>query len=409
MSSVMQKITQAFKEKRLLQAVIKAIRSQLTQATKEWVFVSLSRVSFLFNSKLRQAYEKYNLLIYEENITWAIDRRLHERFADQVVKNFILAQNENVYEIYKPGVMWANILKEVKTYAKWQQSNSNKVLTDALYEFYRTDLILCFAGDAYIGQYKMDKFDKKLQVYMIRKRYEDFINQELPFSKDLIYTTDTGKNIYIEWDNKKISFKVVRDAFYMKRLIDSELIKSQKPIIAELGAGAGELAIFAKKTFPRCSYVCFDLPTTLMVSSYNIKMTFPDLKIGLYEDFRNCQKITRKEIAQFDIVMLPNWCLELVEEDVFDVFINIGSLSEMDREMIKNYVQLIEKTAHGYFYTVNRNICVQEWGADDIPLREFPFSNRTKIISQRYDPASDIYHGHYGIYKAHYWELILKC
>ena len=53
---------------------------------------------------------------------------------------------------------------------------------------------------------------------MIRKRYEDFINQELPFSKDLIYTTDTGKNIYIEWDNKKISFKVVRDAFYMKRL-----------------------------------------------------------------------------------------------------------------------------------------------------------------------------------------------
>ena len=152
----MQKITQAFKEKRLLQAVIKAIRSQLTQATKEWVFVSLSRVSFLFNSKLRQAYEKYNLLIYEENITWAIDRRLHERFADQVVKNFILAQNENVYEIYKPGVMWANILKEVKTYAKWQQSNSNKVLTDALYEFYRTDLTLCFAGDAYIGQYKMD-------------------------------------------------------------------------------------------------------------------------------------------------------------------------------------------------------------------------------------------------------------
>lgn len=409
MSSITEKITKAIKEKRLLKAMIKAIKSRSTQTTKEWVFISLSQISFLFNGKLKQAYKKYIQSIYDENITWAINRAVHEKAADQVVKNFILAKNENVKEIYKPGVMWANILKEVKTYAKWQQTNDDKTLTDALYEFYRTDLIFAFAGDAYIWQYKIDTFDKKLQAYMIIKRYEDFINQKLPFSKDLIYTTDIGKNVYIEWDNKKISYKVIRDAYYMNRMIDSGLMNSPKPIIAELGAGAGELAIFSKKALPNCTYVCFDLPSTLMVSSYNIKMTFSDLKIGLYEDFRNIQKITRKEIERFDIVMLPNWCLEVVEQDLFDVFINIGSLSEMDREMVKNYIQLIEKTTRGYFYTVNRNISVKEFGAEDIPLCEFPFSNGTKIISQRYDPASDLFHGHYGIYTANYSEFILKC
>ena len=409
MVSIIKKITKAFKEKRLLKAIIKAIKSQLTQTTKEWVFISLSRINFLFNGKLRQACEKYIRLIYDENITWTVNRGLSEKIGDQVVKNFILAQNENVAEIYKPGVMWANILKEVKIYAKWQQTNDNKILIDALYEFYRTDIIFAFAGDAYIGHYTSDTFDKKLQTYMIIKRYENFVNQKLPFSKDLIYTTDTGKNVYIEWDNKKISFKVIRDAYYMNRMINFGLIKSPKPIIAELGSGAGELAIFSKKALPGCTYVCFDLPSTLLVASYNIKMTFPDLKIGLYEDFKNYQKITRKEIEQFDIVMLPNWCLELVEKDLFDVFINVGSLSEMDREIIKNYIQLIEKTTRGYFYTVNRNISVKEFGAEDIPLCEFPFSNRTKIISQRYDPASDLFHGRYGIYKANHWELILKC
>ena len=113
MVSIIKKITKAFKEKRLLKAIIKAIKSQLTQTTKEWVFISLSRINFLFNGKLRQACEKYIRLIYDENITWTVNRGLSEKIGDQVVKNFILAQNENVAEIYKPGVMWANILKEV--------------------------------------------------------------------------------------------------------------------------------------------------------------------------------------------------------------------------------------------------------------------------------------------------------
>ncbi|MDA2932775.1 putative sugar O-methyltransferase [Acidobacteria bacterium AH-259-D05] len=367
------------------------------------------KFSYLFFGHFKKAYRETLNLIDDPSL-YNIDRALHERCASRALRNYKLHLSTKIEAIYQPGKMWTNILNAVSTFNKWQSLNDDRILFDALYAFYRTDLILAHSGDFYIWDFHKGTLDLRMQVYMLIKRYkEEFLRNKLQVNPNSISTTDVGQNIYVEYKNQKLTFKILRSAYYLDRMKTFNLINQTDVILGELGCGAGELAILTKKMLPDCTYVCFDLPQPLFVSSYNVLMTFPHLKIGLFDDIKNPEKITKEEIQKYDLLMLPNWCIECLERDSIDLFINIGSLSEMDLPIIENYLNMIEKSCRGYFYTVNRNIAVPEWGANDIPLDNFPFSENTKLVYKNYDIASDIFHGRYGRdYKTNYWELILQ-
>jgi hypothetical protein len=147
-----------------------------------------------------------------------------------------------------------------------------------------------------------------------------------------------------------------------------------------------------------------------MVATYNILMTYPNLKIGVYQDFKDKKRISQQDIQEFDIILLPNWCIERFEDHTIDLFINIGSLSEMDPPIIENYLKHIERITSGFIYTVNRNIKgVTEFDSEDIPLEEFPFSEKARLIHSEYDKAADMYHQRYGMdYQCNYWEFLFK-
>lgn len=366
-------------------------------------------VSYTLSPELKQAYNATISLVEKPRVD-TIDRAHHMVCAKKAVDNYKIQKIDNIPEIYRPGKMWGKILDSVKTYKTWNEQHDDTIMYDALFQFFRTDLIMSHSGDAYIWDIKNGSLDLKKQVFMIIKRYVDFISQNTSFDNNLITTTDIGQNIYVNFQGKKITFKLARFGYYLDRIIKNNLLPTSNVVIGELGAGSGELTILTKKVIPGCKYICFDLPETLMVSSYNIMMTYPDLKIGLYEDFKTKEKITIRDLQQYDIVLLPNWCIDKVEGNTVDLFINIGSMSEMDLPIIENYIHHIEKICKGYFYTINRNVKgVKEFGVEDIALEEFPFSDKTRLISAVYDIASDIFHMRYGMdYQCNYWEYILK-
>jgi len=365
-------------------------------------------LSYSASGPLRESYRATRDLVDHPH-TGAIDQSRHLHAAQRAVDNYKLAKDEKIPEIYQPGQMWKNILENVLTYRTWKLQQDDRVLYDALYQFYRSDLVQSHSGDIYIWEIENNHIDLKKQVFMIIRRYRAFISRRLSFDYHAVTTTDVGQNIYVDYEGKKITFKVIRFAHYLDRIIKN-LHTGPDSIIGELGVGAGELSILTKKVLPGCRYICFDLPETLMVASYNIMMTSPDKKIGLYQDFAGKGKITREVIRNYDCILLPNWCIDRVEDDALDLFINIASLSEMDRPIIKNYIENIERVCNGHMYTVNRNVKgVAQFGAEDIALEEFPFSEKSRIISAEYDVASDMYHQRYGMdYECFYWEFIVK-
>lgn len=372
-----------------------------------YIFV-LIPLSYLASGTLRQSYRATRDLA-DHPRSDATDLSLHVHAAQRAVDNYRRAKDETIPGIYQPGTMWKNILENVSTYRAWKAQNDDTVLYDALYRFYRSDLVQSHSGDIYIWEIENNLIDLKKQVFMIIRRYRQFISQRLSFDYRIVTTTDVGQNIYVTYQDRKITFKIIRFAHYLDRIIKN-LHTGPDSVIGELGTGAGELPILTKKVVPGCRYICFDLPETLMVASYNIMMTFPDKKIGLYQDFSGVPAITREMIRNYDFILLPNWCIDRIEDDALDIFINIASLSEMDRPIIENYIRNIERVCNGHMYTVNRNVKgVAQFGAEDIALAEFPFSERSRVVSAGYDLASDVYHQRYGMdYECNYWEYIIR-
>jgi putative sugar O-methyltransferase len=352
---------------------------------------------------------KQTLDLVDNEDNYKIDVKNHEKFSKKAVDNYKIQKGLDIGEIYKPGLMWDQILKSVKTYNIWLTEKDDSVLKNALLRFYRTDLIFGHSGDAYIWEIKNGELDLKLQVFMLIQRYKEFIRKSLSINSDLVTTTEIGHNIYTDYENKKLAFKTIRHAYYLDQIKRFNLLPETGAVVGELGCGAGEMAILTKRMYSDVKYVCFDLPETLMVSSYNVLMSFPDKKIGLFTDFMQAGNISKNDIQKYDIIMLPNWCIEWIESGAFDLFINIGSLSEMDLPIIDNYIRNIERICKGFFYTVNRNVNnVEEFGVKDIPVEKFPFSKIVEMVYSGYDVASDNFHSRYGMnYRCNYWEYII--
>jgi len=384
------------------------VRSLLYKIFKGWILLTLP-LRYSLSSELREAYGRVELLIRSPG-GYEIDPKLHRSAASRAIAEYRLQKEARIPEIYRPGEMWGNILSSIHTFAAWRQDGNDAALSDALSRFYRTDLVMAHSGDMYIWDIEKGLIDLRLQVYMIVRRYRGFMKEHPLLDPAKVSTTDVGQNIYVGYLGRKLTFKTLRHAHYLSRMKELQLLGENGGTVGELGCGSGEMAILAKKLFPATRYVCFDLPETLLVSTYNVLASLPGLKVGVYSDFAGSGKITRTELEKFDIVMLPNWCIGWVEDGAFDLFINIASLSEMTPAIIGNYIGQIERVTRGSFYTINRNKPgVAQWGAQDVPISDYPFSPGTKVLFTRYDTASDIYHIRYGLeYICNYWEAVIR-
>jgi len=378
--------------------------------------MKLEKMLFLLRYTISSRFSRDFMRIYRESLhrvnhpeDYHIDMPLHTRCARIAVESFKLQKGDAIPDIYQPGKMWNQILQSVVTYTRWNKEKDDSILIDALSRFYRTDLIIGHSGDAYIWDIQKGELDFRLQVYMILQRYQEFTHGSLHFDPQKVTTTDVGQNISVPYGTQYLTFKIIRHAYYLNRMKEFSLIGEEGTIIGELGTGAGELAILAKKLFPTVRYLCFDLPETLMVAMYNVLMSLPDAKVGLYSDFRERCRITREDLLQYDLILLPNWCIEWVDDDALDVCVNIGSLSEMDPSIIANYIRQIERICRNAFYTVNRNIEITEFGERDVPVSEFPFSQNVTRVHGMYDRASDMFHMRYGMdYACNYWEYVFR-
>jgi len=127
-------------------------------------------VSYTLSPELKQAYNATLSLVEKPRVD-TIGRTLHMICAKKAVDNYKIQKNENIPKIYRPGKMWGKILDSVKTYNAWNEQHDDTIMYDALFQFYRSDLILGHSCDEYIWDIKNGSLDLKKQVFMITKRY----------------------------------------------------------------------------------------------------------------------------------------------------------------------------------------------------------------------------------------------
>lgn len=131
-------------------------------------------------------------------------------------------------------------------------------------------------------------------------------------------------------------------------LLSQLLIKSDRPVIADLGGGFGKLGYFITKKLKTFSFIDFDLPEVLCLAAYFLMLAYPDKKALLYGE----SEFSSQSLREFDLIFMPSFEIEKLEAVSVDLFVNKNSLGEMDPEAAKNYVAHISR-ATKYFFHIN--------------------------------------------------------
>ena len=305
----------------------------------------------------------------------SIDDNYHENIVKNLANSYRRAKDmqRNVPLVYTPGGEWKELIKTRRAeYLDALNSDNTSKLSNLLKNFFRNSGI-----DGLSGYYSeiadVNIIGKKEYIVTILKSYEiwkDFIGSDLKnVSAPLIgnpWGYYIGENLIMRY-----SFR----HHYFASLVKNLLADIDNPVVAEIGGGYGGFAYYLLKEKDNLTYINFDLPEILLISSYYLMNAFPDKKILLFEE-APIEKISLETIHSYDIILLPNFELPKLENNSVDLFINTGSLSEMDFLTIKEYISQIARTCKRYFFHENSDRKEFKAGGHiEVPAAQFPIPN----------------------------------
>jgi hypothetical protein len=153
----------------------------------------------------------------------------------------------------------------------------------------------------------------------------------------------------------------------------------------EIGGGAGTFAYYLLSACPGLTYIDFDLPDTLAITSYYLGAAYPDARMALYgED--DPERVLR-HLSDYDFVLYPNFALTLLPDASVDLALNTRSLSEMSYDTVAEYIRQIGRCCRSYFIHENSTADRKVWYAPEVPAQAFPIdSTEFKLLYQNLSP-----------------------
>jgi hypothetical protein len=179
------------------------------------------------------------------------------------------------------------------------------------------------------------------RIYYALKRLTDKSDDVLAYPTDIAGLTgfmDKGRLYPIS---------ALRHSYYAERLA---ALSEQQGTILEIGAGFGGVPfhLFRDCAF-QGAYINVDLPEVLILCAYFLLEALPDKKIFLYGD----EPLSSNMRQEYDVVLLPNYCIKDLPTDSAYVVFNTHSLTEMATDTVKEYLGQIERLCAKYFFHIN--------------------------------------------------------
>lgn len=202
-------------------------------------------------------------------------------------------------------------------------------------------------------------------LYVLADRYyfsslrllKELLRQN-PLTHDILmraYENNLGKptTLIEHTDDRMIgeaTLKSVIHTSYIHKYLNPESRKS----FLEIGGGYGALCSTILRTTKEVErYLLIDLPQTCYITTQFLKALFPG-EVVSYMEVRNVKEIGIETFGKRRIIVAPTWMLPKVNLR-FDCFINTASFQEMEKKIIRNYLNYVKKLAsHAYIFTLKR-------------------------------------------------------
>ena len=185
----------------------------------------------------------------------------------------------------------------------------------------------------------------KDQIFQGQYKLWKYINQDDDYS-NLNFPRYGNQNGAFIGD----SFVVIGSFFnhIYAKILANFLNKNKKNLIIDLGGGYGKLGYYILKNTKNSTFIDFDIPETLVLASYYLSKCYPNKKNFFYGE----ENFNAKTPLNYDLVFLPPWEIEKIENNSIQLTINKNSLGEMEPDTAKNYLNHIHRISK-YFFSMN--------------------------------------------------------
>jgi putative sugar O-methyltransferase len=138
-------------------------------------------------------------------------------------------------------------------------------------------------------------------------------------------------------------------AHYCAHRIDS-MLDSKIATVAEIGGGFGGMAYYLLRDRPEVTYLDFDVPESVALTSYYLIKAFPKLKFLLYGE----GQLTADLISQADVVLLPLFELDAMPAGSIDLTFSSHAMSDISSEAMIEYLKVIDRTTKDCFLYIGK-------------------------------------------------------
>jgi putative sugar O-methyltransferase len=177
-------------------------------------------------------------------------------------------------------------------------------------------------------------------------------------------------------DEKFIKSGADYQHYYATRINDLLNVKQGRKIVAEIGGGFGGMAYYLIRDAKNSTYIDFDLPENLALTTYYLLKAFPEKKVLLYGE----AELDGMKLADYDIILMPSFQLDKLPDATCDLIFNSYSLAEMSAKTISHYVLRSSKLIKegGWFFHVNHT------KHSLVSARDFPIPDNFELISEEF-------------------------
>lgn len=193
---------------------------------------------------------------------------------------------------------------------------------------------------------------RRYYFHLLKQRHNCLYNLILALDKSLLEISDSefGNPIGFYKNDKFYTTKFLEELIhihFIKKNINIYKIK----VVAELGAGIGLLASSFLKLNKNLKYLIIDIPPVLFFSEYYLKNL--GFKVFGYSDIKRVKNLDLKKIFNDNqVCILPPWKINLLDDFDTDLFLNVDSFQEMEKEQSLNYLNTLLKSSQ-YIYLEN--------------------------------------------------------
>jgi len=163
-------------------------------------------------------------------------------------------------------------------------------------------------------------------------------------------------------------------------------MNGERQAVMEIGSGWGGFCYQFKRLFPAVTYICVDLPQTLLFSAVYLLTVFPESRILIYGDTAPAD--TFRNWDRYDIILMPNYILDRLTLPPISLGINMVSFQEMTTAQVEDYIRALAANGCPSLYSHNRDrsphnqelsfvsdIMKRYYNVTEISVLDIPYTN----------------------------------